>query len=158
MTVYGIKSTVNKESQVSAVWNYSVYFWASLFWPLTTAQLSAVTTAISLTSSVTQSPHLRKASISSCFCAVMSVLVGLAFFLKSFQLSQEHTVVPSYEINQMKRVTALSRAPPRKAGQFILLMAWGICNSWVFLVMELIGQSHRSSLWKSELSSPHSLC
>lgn len=124
-------------------------------WPLTTAQLSAVNTAISLTSSVTQSPHLRNVSIPSCFCALMSVLVGLAFFPKPFQLSQEHIVVPTYEINQMKRVTTLSRAPLRK---FILLMAWGLCSSWEFLVMELIGQSHRSSLWKSELSDPHSLC
>lgn len=122
-------------------------------WPLTTAHLSAVNTAISQTFSVTQSPLLRKVSISSWCCAVMPVLVGFGFFPKPFQLSQEHITVPSYEINQMKRVTALSRAPPRKAGQFILLMAWGICNRWEFLVMELIGQSHRSSsLWEPELT------
>lgn len=105
--------------------------------PLTTAHLSAVNTAISLTSFVTESPPLIVH-----FWAVMSVLMGLAFFPKPFQLSQEHTVVPSYVINQIKkRVTALSRATPRKAGQFILLMSWGICNSWEFLVWSSLAKA-----------------
>ena len=64
-------------------------------------------------------------SISS-WCYVVMSVSGLEFFPKPFQLNKEHSIVPSYEINQMKRVTALSRAPPGKAGQFVLLMEWGI--------------------------------
>lgn len=69
-------------------------------------------------------------SVSSC---VVMYVSGFGLVPKPFQLNKEHNDVPTYEINQMKRVTALSRTPPGKAGRFVLLAEWGIylCLQWM---------------------------
>lgn len=109
------RSQKYQQSEIIVFIVFVSVFLGITIWPLTTAHLSAVSPALSL-SPVPQSPHLRRVSIASCVCAVMSVLVRLAFCCKPFQSGQEHIIVPSYEINQMKRVTALSRHLPGKLG------------------------------------------
>lgn len=44
------------------------------------------------------------------------------FFPKPFQLNRDQNIVPGYKINQTRTMTVLSRAPPGKPGQFVLLV------------------------------------
>lgn len=44
------------------------------------------------------------------------------FCPKPFQLNRDQNIVPGYKINQTRTMTVLSRAPPGKPGQFVLLV------------------------------------